>query len=124
MDDLYQELILEHYREPQNFGQLDNFDCKHSEANTSCGDDFTFYLKLDSDNHIQDISFEGRGCAVSTAAASILTEWARGKSISELSQLEPKRVEEIVGVKVSLLRQKCLQLSAKALKKMVGEQLK
>ena len=84
--DLYQEVILDHNRQPRNFGPLENADRSASGHNPLCGDRLTVYLKLD-DAGVAEISFDGSGCAISKASASIMTDAVKGKSRAEIEQL-------------------------------------
>ena len=82
IEDLYQELILDHYRRPRNRGALDDPDHKAEGANPLCGDQGTIYLKVRADV-VEEVTFEGSGCAISTASASIMTETLKGKTLAE-----------------------------------------
>ena len=90
MDDLralYQEVIIDHGRNPRNFGSLDASNCSAEGVNPLCGDELTLQCLLDEDEIIQDVRFSGRGCAISIASASIMTEMMRGKSKKEIEEL-------------------------------------
>ncbi len=82
LKDLYQEIIVDHNRSPRNFGKLENADRTLEGFNPLCGDRLTLYLNIDNDR-IEDISFDGAGCAISVASASLMTEAMKGKSTSE-----------------------------------------
>jgi nitrogen fixation protein NifU and related proteins len=84
--DLYQEVILDHYKRPRNFGPLEGADHKAEGHNPLCGDQVTVYIVLDKDV-IRDISFQGSGCAISTASASLMTEILKGKTLAEVETL-------------------------------------
>ena len=84
--DLYQEVILDHNRKPRNRGTLDNADHEAKGDNPLCGDQLTLYLKMDGDR-VTEIRFEGRGCAISVASASLMTEAIKGKSEGEIEAL-------------------------------------
>jgi len=84
--DLYQEVILDHNRSPRNFGQIEGADHSAEGYNPLCGDQLTLYLKMDGDR-VEEVRFEGQGCAISTASASILTEMVQGKSVAEVETL-------------------------------------
>ena len=86
LKDLYQEVIVDHNRSPRNFGKLDDADRKLEGFNPLCGDRLTLYLKLDNDR-ITDISFDGSGCAISIASASLMTEAMKGKTVTEAEQI-------------------------------------
>lgn len=86
--DLYQELILDHYKRPRNRGKMESADCEAEGYNPLCGDRVAIYVKLDGDT-ITDVHFDGTGCAISTASASLLTESMKGKTVQEVrSQFE------------------------------------
>jgi nitrogen fixation NifU-like protein len=86
LTDLYQEVILDHNRRPRNFGQIEGADHSAEGYNPLCGDQLTLYLKMDGDR-VEEVRFEGQGCAISTASASILTEMVQGKSVAEVETL-------------------------------------
>ena len=86
LKDLYQEVIVDHNRSPRNFGKLDNPDRTLEGFNPLCGDRLTLYLKLD-DNQIDDISFDGSGCAISVASASLMTDAMKGKTAEEAEDI-------------------------------------
>ena len=86
MDELYREVILDHFREPRNQGELPGAQITAEGQNPLCGDEMTFGIKLDH-GHISDVRFQGKGCAISQATASMLTEQLRGKTLPEASQL-------------------------------------
>jgi nitrogen fixation NifU-like protein len=113
--DIYRELILEYYRHPVNFGELPNPDVKAKDTNPLCGDVIEMQLKVNGDR-IEDIRFRGQGCAISQAAASMLTEVAKGKSFEEIKNLGKKDVVELIGVDPGPTRIKCAMLGLKVLK--------
>ena|SRR3990172_5749489 len=86
LDDLYQEVILDHGRRPRNFRRLEDANRQAEGLNPLCGDHFTLYVKVDGDR-IQDIAFEGSGCAISKASASLMTSSVKGKTIAEAEEL-------------------------------------
>lgn len=119
-DDLYHQLILDHFQDPLNSGEIANPDAKLEEGNASCGDLFTFYVKFiphlgGEYNRIDHITFTGQGCAISTAACSMLTETLKGKSLAEIPELNLEYMQQLIGVEVSHARHKCLMLPARAL---------
>jgi len=85
--DLYQQVIVDHNKSPRNFHAMANASRKAEGFNPLCGDKLTLYLKLDSENVIRDISFEGCGCAISTASASLMTEHLKGKTLDEAESI-------------------------------------
>ncbi len=100
LDDLYQELILDHYRRPRNFGRLEGAD-RHAEGNNPlCGDRLTVFLNL-RDDVVTDVMFEGAGCAISTASASLMTEAVKGKTREQAEKLFRRFHALITGGKTS-----------------------
>jgi len=85
--DLYQEVIFDHNRNPRNFGEMEDGNRSARGDNPLCGDQLTLYLKVNADGIIDDIKFQGHGCAISTASASIMTEMLKGKSIKEAESI-------------------------------------
>ncbi|MCI4434710.1 MAG: SUF system NifU family Fe-S cluster assembly protein [Thermoplasmata archaeon] len=114
-NDIYMEFILENYRNPKNYGVMDNPTVKKSGANPLCGDDITIYLKIEN-GKIQDIRFTGKGCAISQASASILTEMVKGKDLEYVKSLGENDLLSALGIELSPARLKCALLSYKVLK--------
>jgi len=123
MDDLYQQQILEHYKNPHNFGKLKEPDAIISEGNASCGDLFVFSLKTTFNDQgvkvVDDIKFTGSGCAISTAAASMVTDHIKGMPLNSIQQLTLESLEALIGTKVNPGRIKCLTLCLKGISKAV-----
>lgn len=118
--DMYAENILDHYRNPRNFGRLDNPDAKFKEHNPLCGDQYEFQIKV-SDDTLKEVKFDGDGCAISMASASLLSELVRGKKISEIKKLSPDDIFKLLGITVSPARIKCALLPLSALKNCVNQ---
>ena len=116
MDDLYRENILEHYKRPRNFGRPDEFDLEFEDVNPFCGDEQHVYITLGDDGRVSDVSFEGKGCAISTAATSMLTEELEGKTPEELLRLPKEFVLDLLGIDISATRMKCALLGLKVVK--------
>jgi nitrogen fixation NifU-like protein len=116
MDQLYRDQILEHYKRPQNFGRLEEFDLEFEDNNPFCGDEQHIYIKLDADDRVEAVTFEGKGCAISTAATSLLTDELVGKSREELLKLPKEFVLELLGIDISATRMKCALLGLKVVK--------
>ncbi len=110
MDDLYRDYILEHYRHPHNFGTLDAPTAKYEGANPLCGDRITMFLGV-ADGVVKEVAFTGRGCAISQASASLLTDEIKGKTVEEVEKMTPEDVLDLIGVEISPARLKCALLS-------------
>ncbi len=115
MSDLYREQILDHYRNPRNHGTLDPHDASFEDSNPLCGDRVRIDLKLDGDI-IADIRFSGRGCAISQAATSMLTEMVVGKTIEDVREISKDDLLDEIGIPISPARLKCALLGLKVLK--------
>ena len=116
MDDLYREQILEHYKRPHNFGRLDDADLEFEDTNPFCGDEQRIEIKLDDDGRVAAVAFEGKGCAISTAATSMLTDELEGMSRDELLALPKEFVLDLLGIDISATRMKCALLGLKIVK--------
>jgi len=115
-DDIYREIILDHYRNPRNKGKLPVADVSVHDSNPLCGDEIDMHLKIDS-NTVQDVKFEGRGCAISQASASMLTEMVMGKDLEFIKELKKEDILENIGLtNLGPARIKCALLSLKVLK--------
>ncbi|MDO8628267.1 MAG: SUF system NifU family Fe-S cluster assembly protein [Nanoarchaeota archaeon] len=114
IEQLYQEQIMEHYKHPRNKGVLTKPDIDYYEVNQVCGDELhiTFNVK---ENKITDINFEGKGCAISQSAASLVTEHIKGKTLETIKKMEKEDVNKILGINVGPGRTKCATLIIKAL---------
>ncbi len=114
-DQLYREIILDHYKNPRNKGVLDPHDFSAEDVNPLCGDEIRIDLRV-KDGKVDEVKFSGRGCAVSQASASILTEMVEGLTIDEVKALTKDDLLEEIGIPVSPARLKCALLSLKVLK--------
>ena len=114
MDDIYRQYILDHYREPHNHGHLDQPDIHAADTNPLCGDRIELDLRV-QDDHVTEVAFSGRGCAISQATASMLTERIEGASLEELRAITPQDVLEMLGVQIGPARQRCALLSLRVL---------
>ena len=116
-EDLYREIILDYYRHPRNYGSIENPDIKAKDSNPLCGDVIEIQIQLDEDNQVEKVRFNGKGCAISQASASILTEMVQGKSLEELREISKENVLEAIGSPdLGHTRIKCALLSLKILK--------
>ena len=121
MDDLYRDEILEHYREPHNFGTLDAPDASYEGHNPLCGDRITMMLRVDADGNVTDVAFSGRGCAISQASASMLTDEVKGRPVSEVEGMTNTDILDLLGIEISPARLKCALLSLETLQHALGE---
>jgi cysteine synthase B len=117
MSSVYKEAILEHYRNPRNFGELDPADVCVHERNPLCGDQIALYLRFGADRRLQEVRFSGRGCVLTMAGASTLTERLVGKSLQELQQIEAAPLLELLDADPLPVRMKCVNLSLEALRR-------
>ena len=116
MDDLYRELILDHYKHPRNRGTLDPHDFSFEDENPLCGDELRIDVRLDDERRVKEVAFTGKGCAISQASASLLTESIVGKSVDEIKQLGKDDILDLLGIELGPTRLKCALLSLKVLK--------
>jgi nitrogen fixation NifU-like protein len=115
--DIYKELILDYYRNPRNFGKLDRFDISSHDTNPLCGDEIDIQIKVGDGNKIEQIKFFGKGCAISQASASMLTELAKGKDLTWVKQLAKEDILKMLGTPdLGPTRIKCALLGMKVLK--------
>lgn len=114
--DMYREMILDHYKNPRNWGVVDDPDIDHAEDNPTCGDHLRLTLKLDEDDRVVSLGWEGEGCAISQASASLLGEELIGKTLEELKDISKEDILELLGISISPVRLKCALLSLKVLK--------
>ncbi|QQG40327.1 MAG: SUF system NifU family Fe-S cluster assembly protein [Candidatus Aenigmatarchaeota archaeon] len=112
---MYQENVLDHYRHPRNKGALTRPDIKHSGQNPLCGDEIEIMAKLNGDV-IKDVRFRGSGCAISQAAASMLTERIKGMALADVKRIERDDVVSMLGVPISATRMKCAMLGLVTMK--------
>jgi nitrogen fixation protein NifU and related proteins len=116
MDDLYREMIIEHYKNPGFRGQLDPHDFTFEDENPVCGDHIRVDLRVDDKGIITEAAFSGEGCAISQASADLLIESIIGKSIEEVKTLNKQDVLDLLGIDLGAVRLKCALLSLKVLK--------
>lgn len=115
MDDMYRDYILDHYKNPRNSGELPGATNTYHDTNPLCGDEITMSLLIDGGT-VKDVRFTGKGCAISQASASILTEEIKGKTLDEVKAIDRQHILENLGIPISPARVKCALLGLKALK--------
>ena len=116
MDDLYREIIIEHYKNPSYRGRLDPHDIFFEDSNPLCGDHIQIELRVDENGAVSDARFDGHGCAISQASADLLIESVIGKPLAEVKKLNRQDVLDLLGIELGPVRLKCALLSLKVLK--------
>ncbi len=116
MDDLYRENILDHYKRPRNFGELEDPDLEFEDFNPLCGDELKVQIRVGEDDRVSEVRFSGHGCAISQASASMASEEVVGMPVAELVRLDKDFVLDLLGIDISATRMKCALLSLKVLK--------
>jgi nitrogen fixation protein NifU and related proteins len=115
-EQLYREYILEHYKHPHNHGSLEAPDMQAHDLNPLCGDELTFQVTLGDDGKVSEVAFDGHGCAISQASASMLSDEIRGMTTDQLISLDRQMVLDLLGIDISATRMKCAMLSLKVVK--------
>jgi nitrogen fixation NifU-like protein len=123
MDDLYRDEILEHYRNPHNFGILESPTTSKEGANPLCGDRITLMLGINDDGTVEEVAFTGRGCAISQASASMLTDEIKGKQLTDIVKMGSQDVLDNLGIEISPARMKCAMLSLETLQDSVKDRV-
>jgi len=116
MDDLYREEILNHYKRPRNWGPMDAPDLEFEDTNPLCGDELRVMLRVSDAGTIEDVRFDGHGCAISQAAASMASDEVKGMPVDDVLKLDRSFVLDLLGIDISATRMKCALLSLKVLK--------
>ena len=116
MSSIYSEIILDYYRHPRNKGQLENPQIHAKDSNPLCGDVVEIQMVLNGDDTVKDVRFNGQGCAISQASASMLTELVKGKSLDEIRKISKEDILSLIGGQLSAVRLKCALLSLKVMK--------
>jgi len=115
MDDFYRDYILDHYRSPRNFGHLETPDVSAEDLNPLCGDEIRMEFNV-REGHVNDVRFSGKGCAISQASASMLTEAIKGMKLEDVAKLSKDVILENVGIGISPTRMKCAMLGLRVAK--------
>jgi len=121
MDDLYREIIIDHYKNPRHKGRLDKSDFSFEDENPLCGDHIQIELRVDESQNVVEAKFDGHGCAISISTADLLLDSIVGKSIEDLKKLKKQDILDLLGIELSPVRLKCALLSLKVLKAAVYE---
>ena len=117
MDDLYREVILDHYKNPRGHGVIEDADAEAEGQNPLCGDEVSIYVAFDEDGEtIDEVKFSGRGCAISQAATSMLMEMVQGKTATEVALLDKEALLDEIGIPLTPVRLKCAMLGLTTLK--------
>ena len=116
MSSVYSEIILDYYCHPRNKGTLDHAQISAKDSNPLCGDIIEMQLELDKNSNVSDVRFNGQGCAISQASASMLTELVKGKTIDDVRKISKEEILSLIGGQLSAVRLKCALLSLKVLK--------
>ncbi len=116
MDDLYREIIIDRYKNPQHKGTLDPHDISFEDDNPLCGDHIRVDLRVDENQNVSEASFSGQGCAISQASADLLMESIIGKPIEEVKKMNKQDILDMLGIELTPVRLKCALLSLKVLK--------
>lgn len=118
--EMYQQNILDHYKHPRNFGEIPDAPAKGYAANPLCGDELDYFLIFDADNKVSDIKFSGRGCTITVASASMLSEKLKGMSRAEIEMMTNDQAVALLGVRVNPARLKCATLALETVQKAIG----
>ncbi len=116
VDDLYRDNILDHYKHPHNWGELEGADLEANDLNPLCGDELRVQLAVDDEGRIEEVRFSGHGCAISQAAASMASDEVKGMNVDQLLALDRSFILDLLGIDISATRMKCALLSLKVLK--------
>jgi nitrogen fixation NifU-like protein len=115
VEDLYRDNIIDHYQNPRNYGALEHPDISYEDSNPVCGDEIRIDLRI-QDGRVADARFEGHGCSISQASASMLTEDIIGKTLEDVKQIDKQYLLDMLGIPLGPVRLKCALLSLKVLK--------
>jgi len=116
MDDLYRELIIDRYKNPHFRGALEPHDISFEDDNPLCGDHIRIDLRINENNQVSEVAFDGHGCAISQASADLLAESIIGKSLEDVKQINKQDILDLLGIELGPVRLKCALLSLKVLK--------
>jgi nitrogen fixation NifU-like protein len=117
---MYQANIIDHNKHPRNFGELPDANAKAHAANPLCGDELDFFLKFDDQNTLSEVKFSGRGCAITMASASMLSEKLKDMPRNEIEKLQNDDIVKLLGVEINPARMRCATLSLETVQQAVG----
>lgn len=117
---MYQENIIDHYKHPRNFGEISGTPTKAHSANPLCGDELDYFLEFDADDKVSNVKFSGRGCTITMASASMLSEKLKGMSRTAIEHLTTDEAIKLLGVPINPARLKCATLALETVQKAVG----
>ena len=117
---MYQENILDHYKHPRNFGELPEAQNKAHAANPLCGDEVDFFLKYGANGKVSDVKFNGRGCTITIASASMLSEKLKGMSKADIEKITNEEAVRLLGVEVNPARMRCATLALETVQQAIG----
>lgn len=112
------DVIMDHYENPRNYGQIDNPDVQQTESNLGCGDQITVYLNIQSDR-VEDIKFEIKGCIVSQAGTSLVSEFVKGRTTKEIKNTGLNKMKEFLSKDIVIRRPQCIGLGINTIKKAI-----
>lgn len=113
MSQMYRQIIIDRFKNPRYRGELSESDIAYGDVNILCGDELTYYIKLNENNEISDVRFSGKGCTISLASADLLAEAIEDKTLEEVKELDNDFVFQLLGIPVTPTRTKCAILSLK-----------
>jgi nitrogen fixation NifU-like protein len=116
---LYQENILDHYEHPHNRGIMEHPTLEYRDLNPLCGDEVRVQGRLDEQGHLAEVCFDGKGCVISLAAASMLMETVEGKSLVEVKRMDRQTMLDLLGIPLTAMRVKCAMLALRTLEKAI-----
>ncbi|MBS3151382.1 SUF system NifU family Fe-S cluster assembly protein [Candidatus Woesearchaeota archaeon] len=119
-DEIYRENIIDHFKNPRNYGEIVEAEIKHSELNAICGDMIRLFVKF-KEGKVEDVKFKGNGCAISMATTSMMTEILKEKTLEEIKKLKKEDIFEMLGIKLGVVRMKCGLLCLNTLMKGVEQ---
>jgi nitrogen fixation protein NifU and related proteins len=117
MTEIYKQKMIDHYRNPRNFGKMENFTHSFKVQNLSCGDTIEVWLEVDDNGTIEEATFFGDGCVIALASSSLLTEQIKGKKITEVSNYTSETIVNMLGIELQPARLKCALMSLEATQK-------